>query len=435
MLTFLAFSASWIDKLSQCKRLYVGFSGGLDSTVLLHLLCQYPTLKQKLQVIHVNHGLGPFDDEWQQKCKLFCEQSGIPFLTKQVQCKQASNQEAVAREARFTVFDEYVLAEDALILGHHQQDQAETLLLNLFRGAGIDGLCGIWDETIHRGYPIFRPFLSYSRAQLVAYAALFQLHWIEDESNACLKYDRNFIRHQVLPLLETRWPHVVSKLAGVTSHAQQAERNLYELACGDYSFVSPVFNYGELDLSVERLSNVLWYWLKEHKVAPLNQNMVQRIMHELILNSASSGLKIEFAEHVVCSYKKKLYLRACEQPVFAIARKDGLGSTWMHFPLPFHLPNQLGQLIVSSTQSGLKIPQNAHLQIRFRQGGEHFRWRGQTKSLKKLWQAWRVPAWEREVTPLIFIDGTLAAVVGWAISDLYYSNTACLMIQWRRHAS
>jgi tRNA(Ile)-lysidine synthase len=428
----LQLSERWVDKLIQCKRLYVGFSGGLDSMVLLHFLSQHPSLKQKLQVIHVNHGWGPFDDAWQQDCKLFSEQLELPFLTKQVKCKQPSNQEAVARDARYAVFDEVVHAEDALILGHHQQDQAETLLLNLFRGAGIDGLCGIWEETSYRGYPIYRPFLTVARKQLAAYAEFHQLRWIEDESNQCLAHERNFIRHQVLPLLETRWPQVVDKLASVTSHAQQAEQNLYDLACGDDAFISPILNYGALDITAARISNVLWYWLKQHKVAPLNQNMVQRIMNELILNAASSGLKIEFAKHEVCSYQKKLHLRK-KDPVFASHRRSKDGC-WWNFPLPFHLPHDQGQLIVNAGQAGLTVPHGAQIEIRFRQGGERFRWRGQTKSLKKLWQAWCVPAWERAVTPLIYIDGTLAAVVGWAVSDQYYSKseTDGYTIQWRR---
>jgi tRNA(Ile)-lysidine synthase len=427
--------ASWIERFLAFRTLFVGLSGGLDSIVLVHVLSSYPQLYKKLHVIHVHHGLSMQADNWQGFCQVTCERLGVPFQVKHVNCRQISNQEAVARAARYQVFDECVGEKDALLLAHHQSDQAETLLLNLMRGAGIDGLCGMWQERQRHHYPIFRPFLTCSREKLEAYAHKHHLNWVEDESNQDISYTRNYIRHEILPRLQQRWPQAKKNLAKVTTHAQATERNLYELACMDYPLLT--MNPTELDfsslqgsiaLSSARLANLVWFWLKQHGVAPLNQKMVQRVMEELVLRKRSSGLKVTFLNHEVRSHQKKLYLRIHTQH----EKKYGI---WTDFPSTYSLPDGLGYLVVEKSNEGLSVPANAQIEVRFRCGGEQFDWHRQTKSLKKLWQAWHVPAWERAETPLIYINGKLAVVVGWAVSDLFYAkdlDESPVQIKWVR---
>lgn len=474
------FEASWVTRFLNYKALFVGLSGGLDSVVLLHVLSTYPQLHAKLRVIHVHHGLSLQADDWQNFCQSYCERLDIPFQAKQVNCRQPSNQEAAARAARYEAFDECVGESDALLLAHHQQDQAETLLLNLMRGTGIDGLCGMWQERERHDYTLFRPFLRLSREKIETYAHTHHLKWVEDESNQETTYTRNYIRHEILPRLQQRWPKVRENLANVTTHAQATERNLYDLACIDYPLLplSPM----ELDFSVlqdpslpqdpslrakrsnpvasptlspSRLANIVWFWLKQHRVAPLNQKMVQRVMNELVLRKNSGGLKISFLHHEVRSHQKKLYLRANTegnslssgysalsggvggsrgQAAGRGAREAGAGAIWTNFPSPFLLPDGLGYLVAEPSSEGVRVPANAHIEIRFRQGGEQFKWRQQTKSLKKLWQAWQVPAWKRGQTPLLYMNGVLAAVTDWAISDLFFAKGSddCVQIKWIR---
>ena len=412
----------WRVNLANYDALYVGFSGGLDSTVLLHAVATDPALAPKLHAVHVHHGLSEHATAWQAHCQQFCEALGVPLIVHRVNFDSQANIEEGARIARYQVFSELLSSKDGLLLAHHQDDQAETLLLQLLRGSGIDGLASMPASKALAKGKLFRPFLQQSRQMLEAYAREHQLTWVEDESNQNSMFSRNHLRHHIMPLLQEKWPEAATNLARSASHCQQAKLNLGTLANLD---CETLFTQKDrLDLSClkslehARLTNVLRVWLQANKVRLPSTNILNRIISELILAREDATPVVQWEE---------VMLRRYQQTLFILHNKSLSSSSsleWSVFPAPLQLNSDLEYLQASSATEGLKIPPGSKVTIRFREGGELFSWRGQTKQLKKLWQEWQVPPWQRDVTPLLYIDNNLAAVVGHAISDSYFCREA-----------
>ncbi|GGI80217.1 tRNA lysidine(34) synthetase TilS [Legionella impletisoli] len=409
----------WITKLAQCNQLYVGFSGGLDSTVLLHALSKESSLFKKLVAVHVNHGISPHASSWQQDCKQTAESLQIPFMAFKPDFSRNANLEENARIARLQVFSSLIKKNDALILAHHRDDQAETLLLNLFRGAGIDGMTAMPAEKPFGKGVLFRPLLQLTRKQLETYATEHHLSWIQDESNLDLDYSRNFIRHQIMPLLTTKWPSVVSNLNRTSLHCQEAKYLLNDLAWLDakeQSLENPVLSLDTLKhLSQARLTNVIRTWLRMNGVRLFSTKRFQILLNDLVFSRTSANPSFTWDNVVLKRYHRSLYLlpaKSTSVPKYI---------EWVHFPSALAIKG-IGWLQASATEEGLCIPKESVIEVRFRQGGETFKWHKQTKSLKKLWQEWNVPPWQRDAIPLLYVNGQLAAVVGFAVSDDFYSQ-------------
>ncbi len=435
--------ADWLNQLVSYHTLYVGFSGGLDSTVLLHNLARQPLLAGKLSAVHIHHGLSAHADAWQAHCETFCSSLFIPLLVNQVAIEQRSNIEEQARAARYAVFSDLLDDNDMMLLAHHADDQAETLLLQLFRGAGIDGMAAMPAvKSLGKG-KLVRPFLLHSRKTLEDYADLHQLNWVDDESNQDSAYSRNFLRHQVMPLLRERWPGVDVNLARSARHCQQAKINLQAFAelDGDdltantlsltglpgrlcerseaiqrfgvhpLDCVATAHKYDEF---YARLANTLRIWLKNNQVRLPSTDTFNRLITEVIHARHDAAPSVEWDSVCVRRYQNKLYILKAG----AVARPATI--EWLGFPASLPLGDQCLNAIPA--EKGLQVPEGSKISIRFRQGGESFDWHGQNKTLKKLFQEWHVPPWERDMLPLIYINDELAAVVGFAVGDRYYAK-------------
>ncbi len=199
----------WIAHLKHFNRLFVGFSGGLDSTVLTICPCWRIQLREKLTAVHIHHGISINASYWQKHCQEFCAALAIPCITQAVDFNRLANIEEGARRARYAAFATLLKERDGLLLGHHLDDQAETLLLQLFRGAGVDGLASMADFGSLGLGTVVRPLLAVNRASLHAYALHHGLTWIEDESNQDVHYSRNYLRQNIIPLLAEKWPGVL----------------------------------------------------------------------------------------------------------------------------------------------------------------------------------------------------------------------------------
>ena len=209
----------------------VGFSGGLDSTVLLHLLANAPGRRPGgLRALHVHHGLQAVADDWQQHCSKLCATWNIPLQLVHVEVPRDTGQglEAAARDARHGAFKAHLHEGEWLALAHHQDDQAETFLLRALRGAGVDGLGAMQALRSFGNGTLWRPLLQVPRSALETYASQHGLHWIEDPSNDSADFDRNFLRLQVLPLLRQRWPHASAAMARSAGLTAQAAELLHE---------------------------------------------------------------------------------------------------------------------------------------------------------------------------------------------------------------
>ena len=244
--------------------LCVGLSGGRDSVVLLHLLSRLG-LDRRLSAIHVHHGLSPHADAWADFCRSFCASLDVPLAVMKVRVEDDSpmGMEAAARQARYRAFA--TCGANWLLLAHHRNDQAETVLFNLVRGAGIVGAAGMPRERWLGNLRLLRPLLDVPRADIEAYGIESNLAWVEDESNQDTGFSRNFLRHDVLPVLEGRFPAATACLAAAAAHFAEADTLLAELAESDWQACADgdrLCLAALRQLSVVRLKNLLRHRLR-----------------------------------------------------------------------------------------------------------------------------------------------------------------------------
>jgi tRNA(Ile)-lysidine synthase len=252
-------------RTEQDESLVVGLSGGCDSVVLLHLLASLG-LGHRLSAVHVHHGLSPNADYWADFCSSFCAQLGVMLLVKRVNVDLSTGQglEAAARAARYAAFS--ACNQHTFFLAHHQGDQAETLLFNLLRGSGVAGAAAMADQRQHGELRILRPLLNISRSALEAYALINKLAWIEDESNADTTLTRNFLRHQVLTVINQRFPAAEQNLAQAARNFAEASELLDELALADWQMAcdGEALHLARLRmLSAQRIKNLLRFRLRQ----------------------------------------------------------------------------------------------------------------------------------------------------------------------------
>ncbi|MFC3114249.1 tRNA lysidine(34) synthetase TilS [Cellvibrio fontiphilus] len=376
---------------------WVGFSGGLDSTVLLHALAQLH-LPIRLRALHINHQISPYADAWQQQCAAFCAQLGIAFSAEKVRViNTGKGVEDAARTARYEVFERYLGAGDLLLTAHHANDQAETLLLRLVRGTGPRGLAAMAAQRPLGNGLLVRPLLGFSRAQLEAYARAQQLRWVEDESNQDDAYDRNFLRNQVLPLLVQRWPALMRKWQQTAELCAEQEDLLTELAQADLRAATPrAERVGQsIDLqalkalSPARVQNLLRYWLRSQGLSAPEQNHWQQIRQQLLDAKPDSEANVSWGDVSLRLFRGRLYR------------------------LPVRLPTLALQLeLCPAADKPMLSPRLSNLQIRPRLGGERCKpaGRAHSQTLKKLLQEYGLEPWWREQLPLVYSGDELVAV-------------------------
>ncbi|MDH5572668.1 MAG: tRNA lysidine(34) synthetase TilS [Gammaproteobacteria bacterium] len=431
----MIFSASallkQLQQLSHAHCLWVAFSGGCDSHVLLHALAQlkaqlpdqFPATR--IRALHINHGLADEADDWAEHCQSVCDQLAIHLMIVAVDAlpDRGESTEAAARAARYHVFSEVLEPGDGLLLAHHEDDQAETLLLQLFRGAGVKGLSSMPVYTgLAKGW-LARPLLGFSRQSLRDYATEHGLHWIDDPSNDSLVYDRNFLRQQIIPPLQQRWPSLNSALSRAAGHQSSASRLLDQLAEIDAQAcqsaqpdgASYLSVSGLLKLAPERRDNLLRYWIRQQGFLMPDTVHLARISQEVLSACESANPEVNWANASVRRYRDDLCIAAVEQDI-ALS-----GSFSWDLDKPLCLNNGRILNVVTGIEKGLRadLATCGKISVRFRQGGEKCRpvGRGHHHSLKKLMQEWAIPPWKRDQVPLVYVDDKIAQIVGYCICE------------------
>ena len=303
--------------------LCVGFSGGLDSTVLLHALAASPAAQARgLRAWHVHHGLHADADQWSAECETICAALAVPLTVSRVEVARDGGlgPEAAARQARHASFRDGLADGEILVLAHHRDDQAETFLLRAMRASGPDGLAAMraW-RSFGRGH-LWRPLLGVPRASLEAYATGEGLRWIEDPSNADASFDRNFLRREVLPLLSERWPHAAASLARSAGLCGEAavlldadDANALEgLATDDPASLSRARLAG---LSPPRRARVLRHWIGTQGLPPLPANGVAQIEAELLATRADAAARFEWHGAVIHAWRDLLHANLVQMPL------------------------------------------------------------------------------------------------------------------------
>lgn len=427
-MTDLLLTPEWQRTLLGCTRLVVAYSGGLDSSVLLHAVHARFSASLPVLAVHVNHGISPNAQDWQHHCQSYCERLNIPLMTESVVIETSSNLENEARNARYGVFRKYLGKGDGLIMAHHAFDQAETVLLHLFRGAGIDGLAAISEAVTLGEAMLYRPLLHLDKKAIEDYALRHQIPYVEDESNADTYFNRNYIRQELMPLITERWPSAQAALARTAAHCQQAKRNLASLAHIDLG--EPKQGCSSLDLGIlsglsqDRRINALRYWLVNQGLQCPAENTLHRIVCEVIEARADASPCVAWSSLAVRRYQNRLYLTRDNE----VRAPQSNRIAWSNFPVECTIPSMDQTIMVVNPPD---FSGDSPIDIRYRQGGEQLYWRGHHRSLKKLMQVWQIPPWERNRIPLIYANDELLAVAGYAVSD-HVSKECQFIVHYER---
>lgn len=397
--------------------LLLALSGGLDSSVLLHLLATLkPFIGFELHALHVHHGLSPNADAWAASCVEQCRLLDVPIQVNRVNVDTASKLgiEAAARQLRYqALFDaKHTAQADFVVTAHHQDDQAETLLLQLLRGAGVKGLSSMAVLDQSRG--LMRPLLGISRQSLYDYAILHELAWSDDESNDNTQYERNFIRRDVMPILQVRYPSAQPVIARVASHLAEANSLLEDLAVIDADVLivnNSVCLQGLAQLSIARAKNLLRWWLAQHQLAMPASEHLAEMLQQLLNAKPDAGLRINIQHYTLRRYQQRAYLSVAQV-------SEPFDLVWNGED---HLMVPNGGLLTFKQVRGaglaLKLGMT-RLRISNRGGGERFKpdVTRPTRTLKYLLQAANIPPWQREHLPLIYWQDSLAYVPGIGIA-------------------
>lgn len=399
------------SKAAAPQRYVVALSGGLDSSALLHMLCACVD-KAQILALHVNHGLQDEAREWAAHCAAMAKSLGVQFrrLDVEVDLNSGRGLEAAARVARYRAMHELMGDGDWLLSGHHREDQAETVILNLLRGSGPAGVAGIGE--IQKSGPgwLVRPLLDIGQNELRDYAQAVSLQWIDDPSNTDVRFDRNYLRHKVMPVLQQRWPDIAQRLHRSATHAGEAEILMRELAAADLRGIGgdarrlPLDGLQALDASRQR--NLIRFALRESGLTTPSTQMLQRVLDEVIPAREDAQPLVIWDGAAVRRYRNNVYLMQ-DKIADAIVPMEvageqvrlGVGLGSLHFE-QMNGPGLSAELVAR----GLRIAP--------REGGEEIRLNSQspTRKLKKLLQEEGVVPWMRDRLPLVYSGGDLLAV-------------------------
>ncbi len=394
-------------------RLLVGYSGGLDSSVLLHALVAWNQgldQPRKIHAVHVHHGLSPAADDWERHCRQTAHNLDTPLTIARVSAQSNGGPEAGARRARYAAFAELLKAGDLLLLAHQRRDQAETFLLRVLRGAGMRGLAAMPRERPLAAGRLLRPFLHLAPGELHAYAREVGIDWVEDESNQDLALDRNLLRIRVLPVLASRWPASQALLAQAADYAHEANGLLCELGGADLAYLqdgSHALNRRKfLHLSAARRRNALLVWLGRSGLDRPPAKTLREIDRQ-VAQAENFSFQLQQGS-LRCHAGRILLLRG-------LPPQRNLEGTWN--PAGGHLDLGYAQLHATpAVGAGLRREREVwHLGSR--KGGERLLLGGQHRKLKEILRERSVPTWTRPLLPLIHAGDKLVAVGDLAISD------------------
>jgi tRNA(Ile)-lysidine synthase len=402
-----------VEHAAPGVRVAIALSGGIDSIVLLDaakLLAASHWIV--LSAIHVHHGLSPNADRWAEFCAAQCTARSVPLTLRRLRLERQRGRslEAEARAARYACLTG--VDTDIVALAHHADDQAETVLLQLLRGAGPPGLSAM--PSFRPGRPaLLRPFLDHTRAEIAAYAASRQLSWIDDESNADRRLARNALRHEIAPLLAARFPGYPNTLVRAARHQAEAALLLDELAAADGNGAVSVDGLERAHLAAlppARARNLLRWFLRAQGLRPPSEAKLADMLRQLVGAAADARTRIRIDELEVGCHRGRIAVHAPAPEAF---ERVWLGETEVLLPggvLGFKRAHGVGLATAKLAQ--------ARVTLRSRVGGEKIRLASDrpTRALKQLLQEAHVPPWMRQALPLVWCGDELAAVPGLGIA-------------------
>ncbi len=431
-----------LQSMPHCDSIVVGLSGGIDSVVLLqalHSLKEQGRLDFPFRALHIHHGLHVDADAWKAFCEKFCAGLDVPLEISKVHVEitepgAATGLENAARDARYSAFESSLEIGQALLLAHHLDDQLETFLLRLMRGAGIRGLAGMPRYRVLATSFLFRPLLDFSRESLIDYARTHGLEWIEDSSNQDIRFDRNYCRHKLLPVIEQRWTNYRESWNKSLILMGEADEQLKELAEIDLNFVVrdrvDVIGLKQLlRLSDARRRNALRCWFGHLGLEEPGWNQLQQLSHAVVSTDVNGFAGLRLGACLLYCFKGNLYALQISQDF-----DNTQELTWrLEKQSKLELPGNGILRAESVLGSGIRASNVCSMNIKYRTGGEACQLVGRpTKRLKKLLQEEEVLPWLRERLPLLYLKDDLAYIPGIGVAEhcAALSQEKGLLISW-----
>lgn len=409
-----------VRELPDHARLLVALSGGLDSTLLLHLAVHCHGHSGAVHAVHINHQLQPNASETESFCRDLCGRLGVPLVVEKVTVgsgeSSAGGIEEAARKARYSALEAMVQRRDLVLMAHHGDDQAETVLFRMLRGSGVAGLSGIPFSRPLGPATLVRPLLGFERAELERWARSAGLSWVDDPSNTDQRFDRNFLRHTVLPALRERWPGLNRRLRHTADACAESEALNRKLAALQWQAVGGEQNRlpveGLKTLCLVEQKNLIRWWVRERGFHAPTISSWQQVMQDLIFAREDREPEFRSDGFSLRRFQGDLYLVPDHSPLpdVPVTLEPGPG---LHF----------GEWFLKLDPAVTPERPSPPIRIFTRQGGERVRFRpdGPSRSLKKWLQEIAVPPWERARLPLVFAgSGDAAELV--AIGDLWCSE-------------
>lgn len=433
-----------LRRLPDAPRYWVAYSGGLDSHVLLHAMCELrPALAPAgVAAVHVDHGLSPHARAWADHCVSVCEDLAVTCRVLAVDATPVRGEgpEAAARRARYGAIAAVMAAGDCLLTAHHRGDQGETVMLQLLRGAGPRGLAGMPPYAPFAAGGHARPLLSFTRRELHAYAEDRGLVWVEDESNANPALERNYLRREILPRLRAHWPAVDRTLVRVAAHQRDAAALLEDIAVQD---LAELGEPPHRNLSIEALKrlggarrrNVIRHWLRRCRLPLPSAEQLRQIEVHLFGAADDRMPHVAWPGAEVRRYRDRLYASA------PLPQAPPRGVLAWDVCRQAALPCADGVLSAhEQVGAGVKadLCYSAPVTVRFRQGGERCQPAGTdcSRTLKNLFQEMGVPPWMRGRIPLVYVGDRLAAVADYWVCHPFqaHGQERGVVFHWQRPA-
>ncbi len=395
-----------INKLTnKYKNFLLGFSGGIDSSVLLYLLNKFRNKKKlKIRAIHINHNINKLSKKWENHCIKICQNNNIKIIKKNIKKKEKKNIESKYREKRFKIFFKELKKKEILLTAHHKNDQCETILLALKRGSGITGLIGIKKKYNINKKTIIRPLINIEKKEIIKYAYLKKIKWINDTSNNNINFDRNFLRINIIPLILKRWPSFISCVYRTSKICFQQEKLLNKLIKKKYKNINFKKNFININilnnLKKEEFYFLIRKWLKNNKKKMISYKLIKLLRKNFIKNKKKIYYQIFFKEFILNKYKNNIYITKKYINNINILK-------WKKNKKKILLPNKLGKLYINKKKINkflIRKPNiNENIYIKFNIKGYISLYK-KKKKIKNIWQELKIFPWERKNIPIIFYN-------------------------------
>ena len=409
-----------IQSSCSSKEFLIAYSGGLDSHVLLHLMNAISqTTDIKIRALYVNHGLQKEADIWATHCQKTCQEMQIScdVVKLNLSLESGESVEALARNGRYQALQQSLQMDEVLLTAHHQNDQAETLLLQLFRGAGVDGLASMPKITGFGLGQQLRPLLDFSKDDLVAYANHYHLDYIDDPSNQDHRFDRNYLRHVVIPLIQERWLGINKVLARAADIQAETAQVLDNLAAEDLQEIRST-SHQENELSINALlllseprqKLVLRYWIKQQGFLAPSSKKLLHLFKDVLHAKKDANPLLAWQGVQLRRFKNRLYIMPplCDFDSSQVINWDMKNNLFIP-ALEIELQASEFNILLKAQN---RQCDHTQITVRFRHGGETVFIDNKTGnlSLKKLLQDAQIPPWQRSRVPLIYLDDKLIHV-------------------------